>query len=182
MPKILFQDTIKIVRIIAARERQAGEVVPVSAAHSRTRNDNEEMYGAHNAIDLDLQTKSISAAGSDGKPWFKITLDQVHCVEQVIRLFSSGNPHYTWTCSDTDCSTCEGSLCHSYTLTVYTEGAAPDNSSPASSCNYGDTVKLECTRNSFDMHEIVIIRKQGETTHYKTYYILTGVIFTLFAM
>ena len=102
-------------------------------------------------------------------------------MEQVIRLDSTGNTAYTWTCSDTDC-TCEGgSFCRYYTFTVYTEGAALDNSSPASSCKYGDTVKLECTF-GFNMYEIVIIGKQGETTHYKTYYILAGVIFTLFAM
>ena len=70
-----------------------------------------------------------------------------------------------------------------YTLTVYTEGAAPDNSSPASSCKYGDTVKPEKGNGgTFGMSEIVIIKKQGETTHYKTYYIVAGVIFTLFAM
>jgi len=104
-------------------------------------------------------------------------------VEQVLGLSSSGNPSTTWTCSDTDCSTCEGgSLCSYFTLTVYTEGAAPDNSSPASSCKYGDTVKLESTYGSLTVQEIVIIGKQGETTHYKTYYIVAGVIFTLFAM
>ena len=104
-------------------------------------------------------------------------------MEQVIWLSSNGDPYYTWTCSDTDCSTCEGlgSYCSSYTLTVYTEGAAPDNSSPASSCKYGDTVELE-KGGAISMYEIVIIGKQGETTHYKTYYILAGVIFTLFAM
>ena len=105
-------------------------------------------------------------SGSDGKTWFKITLDQVHCVKQVIRLDSSGNPLTTWTCSDTDCSTCEGSLCNYFALTVYTEGAAPDNSSPASSCKYGETVKLERTE-SFVIYEIAIIGKQGETiTHH----------------
>jgi len=93
-------------------------------------------------------------------------------VEQVIRLDSSGDPVYTWTCSDTDCSTCEGSYCMIYTLTVYTEGAAPDNSSPASSCKYGDTVKLESTDGHFNVNEMVIIGKQGESTYYKTYYIL----------
>ena len=117
--------------------------------------------------------------------WLKITLDQVHCVEQVIHLTSSGHPYHSWTCSDTDCSTCSSfsldSSCSIYTLTVYTEGAAPDNSSPASSCKYGDTVELE-KGGAISMYEIVIIGKQGETTHYKTYYILAGVIFTLFAM
>ena len=106
-------------------------------------------------------------------------------MEQVIQLRSNGDPadpRYSWTCSDTDCSTCGGWSCHSYTLTVYTEGVAPDNPSPASSCKYGDTVKLEWTYGSFGMYEIVIIGKQGETTHYKTYYIVAGVIFTLFAM
>ena len=92
-------------------------------------------------------------------------------MKQVIELTRSDNPYYTWTCSDTDCSTCKGSYCSRFTLTVYTEGAALDNSSPDSSCKYGDTVKLE-RGSSFGMYEIVIIGKQGETTHYKTYCIL----------
>ena len=144
-------------------------------------NDDEDNYGAHLALDLNLQTYSgTSPEAGSSKYWLKITLDQVHCVEQVIELSGGGNPYSTWTCSDTDCSTCEGKYCSRYTLTVYTEGAAPD-SSPASSCKYGDTVKIE-SRYNFNMYEIVIIGKQGETTHYKTYYILAGVIFTLFAM
>ncbi|XP_063693939.1 uncharacterized protein LOC134825662 [Bolinopsis microptera] len=148
----------------AKRERLDGEIVPVSAAQSRTLGDDEEEYGAYLAIDLDLEINSHTTSGKDGKRWLKITLDQVHCVEQVMYLFSSGNPLNTWTCSIRDCSTCEGSykFCSSFTLTVYTEGAAPDNLSPESNygCKYGDTVKLEAIDN-FIAYEIVIIGKQG---------------------
>ncbi|XP_063688340.1 major surface trophozoite antigen 11-like [Bolinopsis microptera] len=91
----------------AKRKRLDGEIIPVSAAQSRTR---EEKEGAHRAIDLDQETYSYTVPGSD----------------------------------------------------VYTEGAAPDNLSPESSCKYGDTVKLEAiAANSFKLYEIVIIGKQA---------------------
>ena len=153
-------------------------------------------FGAHRAIDLDLETTTNIIAAFGGVPWLRVALDDVHCVKQAIWLTSgSGNPT-TWTCSDTDCSTCEGVSCSDHTLTVYTEGAAPDTlsfetlMSPDSSCKYGDMVELTerigtgTTSLSMVVPEIAIIVKQGETTHYtcETYYILAGMIFTLFAI
>ena len=162
-----------------------GEIVPASTSESNFVLDPK--FGAHQATDLDLETKSYIVAASGGVPWLRVALDQVHCVEQVIWLtrLGSGNPT-TWTCSDTDCSTCEGDSCSGYTLRVFTEGAAPGSLSPDSSCKYGNMVELteRIGTGTMMVPEIAIIVKQGETAHYtcETYYILAGMIFTLFAI
>ena len=69
------------------REREAGEITPVSAEQSATRNNNEANNGAGLAIDLDLSTDADITAGADGTIWLKITLDKVYCVERVIRHY-----------------------------------------------------------------------------------------------
>ena len=73
-----------------------------------------------------------------------------------------GTPHLTWTCTDTDCSKCEGDYCSDFTLTVSTEGAVSDLS-PVSNCKYGDTVKLERVVGSdqFSVFEIAIVGQPG---------------------
>ena len=142
-------------RVIAAkRERLAGELVPVSAEQSATFRDDEEMFGAANAVDLELDNYSFPEPGSDGATWLKLTLDQVHCVEQVVWIDYDGSPFITWTCSDGDCSTCEGEgeECSVFLLTVYTEGASLSDS------QCGDTLKIEKIKSGdYVFSEIVII-------------------------
>ena len=128
---------------------------------SATHNNNEAKYGAGLATDLDLGTYSVTVAGSDGTMWLKLTLDEVYCVEKVIGYATDGTPLLTWTCTDTDCSKCEGDHCSSYTLTVSTEGAVSDLS-PVPGCKYGDTVKLERVNGAgFGVYEMAIIGKSG---------------------
>ena len=90
-------------------------------------------------------------------------LDKTHCVEQVIWLYGSGSPVNTWTCSDSDCSDCQGGHCDDFLLTVSIEGAANDLS-PVLNCRYGDTVKVQKSDDgNFDLHvvEITIIGRTG---------------------
>ena len=86
------------------------------------------------------------------------------CVEKVIVYKTDGTEVRTWTCTDSDC-TCVGDYCSAYTLTVSTEGTAPDLS-PFFNCNiYGNMVKYE--RNDGDktgVHEVAIIAKPGRIT------------------
>ena len=84
--------------------REAGEITPVRAEQSATYSNNEAKYGAGRAIDLNLDTYNRAVAGSDGTFWLKLTLDKVHCVQQVIWYLSDGIPLQTRTCTDTDCS------------------------------------------------------------------------------
>ena len=73
-----------------------------------------------------------------------------------------GDVSRSWTCPDNDC-TCEGSLCDELTLTVSTEGTAPDLS-PFFDCTfYGNTVKYEKNDGGqTGVYEIAIIRRPGE--------------------
>ena len=139
------------------RTRLDGEIKPVSVEHSRTYEDNEKLYAAKNAIDLDLETWSYTRAGSDGSSWLKLTLDQISCIRQIVRYFhNEPQPLNTWTCSYTDCS-CDGSYCIRFTLTVSTEGVSPDNLPSVSDCKHGNRVKIEEVSGSdFRMHEIAI--------------------------
>ena len=151
-------------KIVAKRVRVAGEIIPVSVEQSATQDNDEVKFGVANAIDMDLDTLSVTETDSNGNTWLKITLDKIHCVEQVIRYKNDGTPAFTWTCTDTDCSNCENGddFCQYFTLTVSTEGAVSDLS-PVSDCKYGDTVKLEkSVKNQFKVHEIAVLGKEGK--------------------
>ncbi|XP_063681670.1 uncharacterized protein LOC134816658 [Bolinopsis microptera] len=149
-----------------ARERLAGEIVPVRAEQSRTKDDNEQQNGAVRAIDLDKTTWSKNQA-DNGASWFELTLDKVHCVEQVVWSRYNLDPyeeeiHATWTCSQTDCSVCNGGKCSGYSLTVYSGEAALDNLPSITDCKYGDKVKVESNNGAFSITEIAVTEKQGE--------------------
>ena len=143
------------------RERQPGEITPVSAEQSRTYNNNEDEFAASHAIDLDLDTMSKTTSGSDGTIWLKVTLDKTDCIHQV-EIYS----YLTWTCSSTDCSTCEGSDCSSFSLTVSSERTLSNDLPTVSDCKYGDTVMMKLETNDiyswFRVNDIAVIRKQGE--------------------
>ncbi|KAL5270945.1 hypothetical protein ACHWQZ_G001565 [Mnemiopsis leidyi] len=148
-----------IIGYAVERELLPNEITPVSADHSQTNGD--ENYGPGKAIDLNLWTYSNQMAGGDGTVWLRVNLGQVHCVQQVIWFYFNGSPDLTWSCTtESDCSFCEGGACSDYTLTVSTEGAAPDLS-PVSDCRYGDSVKLvENNGNGFGVYELAIIGKK----------------------
>ena len=155
-------------RVISGmREILVGEVFPVSAEQSGTvPTDNDGDYGADNAIDQNLGTRSWTVADSDGSVWFKVTLDQVTCVQQIVWYFSTGIADLTWSCSYTNCA-CEGEWCNFYSFTVYHEGAI-DNLPSVSGCKYGDTVKIllkdDNSYNRFGVYEISITEKKGKIT------------------
>ena len=81
----------------------------------------------------------------------------------MIWYYGSGLSLITWTCSEDDCSNCEGSDCSSYTLTGSTKGKVSDLPS-FSDCRYGDTIeikKIADTATGFSVNEIAVIKKQG---------------------
>ena len=149
--------------IPATRERLPGEITPESATQSCTYDGNEDQYAAEHAIDLDLGTYSMTCARPDGTTWFQLKLDQVHCVEQVREYNTDGSARRTWTCSNSDCSHCEGSACNKYySITVSSEETELP---PVLDCKYGDTVKLERTDKSYDtlwVFEISVTGDKGD--------------------
>ena len=140
------------------RERLADEITPKIVELSKV--DEETRNAAAYSIDLDLGTWSKTHPDSDGTAWFKFTLDQVYCVNQVVNYNSNGTPSLTWTCSQTDCTKCEGRWCSDYSLTVSSEGAVPGNLPPATDCRYGNTVKMQYDTYAFSVCEISIAGKQ----------------------
>ncbi|KAL5252322.1 hypothetical protein ACHWQZ_G015180 [Mnemiopsis leidyi] len=147
------------------RVRKDREITPVSVVQSATKDNDEANYGAGRAIDMDLGTSSLAVAASDGTYWIKISLDHVHCIQEV--TFVNPLTTSTWTCTEDDCNDCVGNYCQYLPLTVSTEGAPPSYFPSTSDCKYGDTVKLEMTHSSHDrltVKEIWIIGKQGEVS------------------
>ena len=148
---------------IRLRDRKVGEITPVEAEHSRPFKNNEEKYAAKFAIDLDMDTSSKSSPLPDGACWIRIKLDQVRCVEKVITAYWKAEEfvtRWTWTCTEVDCSSCKGQYCHGIKVTVYSEGATPENLPSFSDCKYGDTVNIQCTKH-LEIPEIRIFEKEG---------------------
>ena len=99
----------------------------------------EAAYGADKAIDMDLSTRSLAQPVGNVNAWFRASLDKEHCIKQVVHYFSSQDAN-THTCSKDTC-TCEGGLCHIWTLRVYHQTTVfGDN--PPSGCKLGDTVEI----------------------------------------
>ena len=132
----------------------------LSAEHSGAFEDKEVLYAAAHAIDGDMATMSKVYPGSG---WLQIKLDQVHCVKHVISYSSNGRRNLPWTCTQTNCSICEGDLCGRLNVTVINMEAKSETFLP--DCKYGDTVKLEATDNLEDgwilVREVAVIAKQG---------------------
>ena len=124
------------------RDLVAGEIKPARAELSATKDNDEVNYGAGRAFDKDLDTFSIPVAGSDGKIWLKVTLDEVRCVRNVIKYRADGTSARIWTCTEKDCSRCMGTYCSDFILTVSNEGSARDPSL-GFECKRGDTVTLQ---------------------------------------
>ena len=144
------------------RTRLPGEIIPASAAQSRTKEGKERENSAGRAIDLDLETKATTVADAKRAVWFKLILDQVYCVEQLIRYIGDGTTKQTWICPEEDSCTCEGVDCGKFTLTVYTNGGSSDNLASTSGCKYGDRVKIVKTKGGIiALNEIAIIGKKG---------------------
>lgn len=150
--------------VSASRGREVGEIIPTRAEHSRSDDDvASNCGGAGNAIDMNLETRSCSKPDSDGKTWLKLTLDQIHCVKEVIRYKSDGDKTQTWTCPESACN-CEGEHCSRYTMAVRTEGQTKTDLSPVSDCSYGDTLMHEqISVNTLRLAEIAVIGMRGKS-------------------
>ena len=146
---------------VKMRSPVSGEIKPVSVTQSSTRFNREISYGAHFAIDGDLDTQSYTDHQSD--PWFKATLDREYCIATVVQIYDNNNQydnHITYTCSQDRCS-CEGRSwqCEKYSLSVYREDGTVPGPDVPSGCKLGDTVKIERADrfNFLYVHELVII-------------------------
>ena len=119
----------------------------------------EAAYGADKAIDMDLSTRSLAQPVGNVNAWFRASLDKEHCIKQVVHYFSSQDAN-THTCSKDTC-TCEGGLCHIWTLRVYHQTTVSGDYLP-SGCKLGDTVEIKAVgKTEIKVNELVIIAAIG---------------------
>jgi hypothetical protein len=146
------------------REREANELIPLKAFQSSNHANDENKWGAHNAIDLDWDTQANTQSSDNS--WFELTFGRMICVEKVEWLHNRRS-RATWTCSDKDCSSCVGDHCKYFTLTVTTsKGASTGIHNPSSGCKHvhGDLVRLLPTgqNRKIWVSEIAVIGKKVE--------------------
>ena len=140
----------------------ANEIVPVTALHSNTLNNDQTHYNVYRALDLELGSCSYTDVGLEVKAWWKANLDRekVHCVYQIIEYQSNGYVFRTYTCSGNGCvctaGTCDGAI----VVTVGFE-EEPTDLSTLTECINGDYVKLESTA-SFALYELAITKRPGK--------------------
>ena len=128
--------------ISGTRNRYPGEIIPIGATQSATKDNDEESYGAERAIDLDYGTLSGAVPENRKSSWLKISLGQVYCVQQVVRRKDEDEISQIWDCSNKDCSCVAGTKkedCENLYITVSTEGVSRDLP-PISGCSHGNTV------------------------------------------
>ena len=149
------------------RERKDGEIIPSSVENSRNYVKDNVEFVAENAVDLNFVTMSRAEAGDAGTYWTKLYFDKPYCVEKVEEYNGDGSNQYVWTCTNVDCSGCEGGNCPVLTLTV-TKERSQEEGPTASDCKFGDTVKLELdktyadnTRGVLAVIELVVFQKTG---------------------
>ena len=126
----------------------------MSAEQSKTTQDGSK------ALDLQFETYSKARRNPDGELWLKVSLNQVYCVEKVIRYKRSRGVLTEFTCSQTGCvcrARGEQELCEGVTLSVYVDQEGTGRESSGPNCRYGNTVKLEKDRDStLTVYEISI--------------------------
>ena len=115
--------------------RTVGEITPLRIEQSTTRDENEALYGAHRAIDGDLDTRS----STDGGGWVRVTLDGVQCIERVLWYYDNTIPTTTWICSGGSCA-CSGEYCSWASMNISAVGDTANRTEPDSDCKYGDTI------------------------------------------
>jgi len=121
-----------------------------------TLENNEAMYGADNAIDMDLSTYSYAKTAGNVNTWFRASLDKEHCIKQVVHYWTYRKLTNTHTCSKDTC-TCEGAQCTNLPLRVYHQTTVSGDN-VLSGCKLGDTVEITDIENDEGVfiYEIVI--------------------------
>ena len=93
------------------RERLPGEIIPVKAELSLTRDANNE---GDKAFDLDFNTQAVAHPPTNySSAWIKLGFDKVYCIRQIMRYSRYPVIWENWICSGESCS-CTGMHCHMY--------------------------------------------------------------------
>ena len=130
-------------------------IIPIRGEQSGTHSFGGVNFGADLAIDDNVDTMSITTGGKS--QWIIFTLDDVHCVHQVVAYYYKEHEilglHYhttTFTCSKDGC-TCDGDYCDSVSLEVTGAGAG------TSKCKNGNTLMLPMSFSESDPEVINVL-------------------------
>jgi hypothetical protein len=169
-----YQDAEQLIHIdISERQREVAEMTPTKVTQGATYQNNEEKYGAANAIDKDL-SKMAATKNGDGERWLRIELGKtifVHKIKIYYIFFTNWydpNSYCAKSMSnfkkcvdldrDTDVSVYQGNVeqksCGTLKLTY---GLEQSDQIYTLICNTeGDTVKLSKDKGQVSVAEIVI--------------------------
>ena len=81
MNKITVIESGDLRHCISVRQKEIAEITPTRVTQGATLDNNKEQYGAANAVDKDLSTKSGAQAS-----WLKLELGKIHQVH-MIRIY-----------------------------------------------------------------------------------------------
>ena len=119
-------------------------------------------------MDLDFSTKATTQANTDGAIWFKVLLDDVYCVEKIIRYNEQGQANEIRNCTSIDCDRCEGLWCDNQNQVEVSTERSSDVLSPVPTCILGDTITLRVKpggKNNLHVAEIAILGSLGKHVH-----------------
>ena len=69
---------------LSVLQHEIAEIAPKVATHSKTYNDNEELWGAAHAIDKDLSTQALTVPDNKGVIWIKLEFDKTYFIHKVV--------------------------------------------------------------------------------------------------
>ena len=148
-------------------------ITPVSVTQHKTRNKDDTLYGAENAVDGDLETYAHIARPPDTNVgWFRAELGRVYCIREIVHYYDNRkSTRNTHTCSGGGCK-CEGDGCDRLPLEVLltrdTGGTGGSGGTGGTSeCVLGDVVRLHHPSGNmklFRVNEIVIIGSPSDDT------------------
>jgi hypothetical protein len=149
------------VLISVTRPRIRDEITPWSATNSRTYENNETWNAAGHAIDQDLNSQSRAEKNSTGESWLEVDIYYTSCVKQILEYKLDGSRLREWNCTQSNCSSCKGDDCSSFSLTVG-RGRASEFP-PIHDCKFGLIVTLESkSGNIVNVTEIAITAHPSE--------------------
>ena len=151
----------------SVKEREAGEVIAVSATQSATQEKiGETTFQAAHAIDRLYHTQSWALRGVRDGPWLEVSLDKDYCITKVTWYKSDLGIMCSWRCirAKRYCKL-DSFFVPEYNLMVYQNSSdTEENFSREYQCKVGDTLRLTQNVNFalMSVNELSIIAKTGK--------------------
>ena len=155
------------------RSEEIAEITPATVTHGKKFKNDEESYGAVNAVDKNLATSSVTNT-DNGAGWLKMEFDKTYYINKIViyyRFYNNWYDPYHWCVqseanfkecvdrdNDVDVSVYQGKVkqrsCGTLQLTY---GLEQSDQIYTLLCNaIGDTVKLSKNWGTIVAHEVVV--------------------------